>query len=77
MRKVRRSKKLLVGRNMPPSYHKHPNCQFDITKSETVQWLISQPDILSFVWDQFKQSGDLKFNPITGRWQGVDYESKK
>ncbi|MBP1044867.1 hypothetical protein I6N96_01145 [Enterococcus sp. BWM-S5] len=69
----KRSKKLNVGKFMPPSFHKLPDKDFDITKSETVQWLIQQPDILAYVWDQFKQSGDVEFNPKTGKWKGIFY----
>ena len=59
---------------MPPRYHKLPGEDYDIKKSEGVNWLIQCPDILEYVWDQFKQSGDIEYNPETGKWQGVDYE---
>lgn len=58
---------------MPPSFHKLPNKDFDITQSETVQWLIQQPDILSYLWDQFKQSGDVEYDSDTGKWKGIFY----
>ena len=74
MTKGKRSKKLTVGRKMPPMYHKFPNQEFDIKKSEAVQWLIEQPDILSFLWDQFKQSGDVIYDSESGVWTGVDYD---
>ena len=70
----KRSQKLNVGKIMPPSFHKIPGSEYDVRKSEAVQWLIKNPSILEFVWDQFKQSGDVLYNPETGKWQGVDWE---
>ena len=68
-----RSKKLDIARKLPPSYHKFPGEQYDAEKSEVIEWLIQQPSILEFLWDQFKQSSDIVYNPETGKWQGVDY----
>lgn len=70
----RRSKKLDIGRNMPPGYHKLPGDEYDVQKSEVVQWLIQQPSIQEFVWDQFKMSRDVFYDWTTGKWQGVDYD---
>lgn len=68
----KRSKKLLdSGKFMPPLYHKLPDEEFNIKKSEAVQWLINQPDVLSYVWDRFKQSEDIEYNQETGKWQGI------
>ncbi|GED34011.1 hypothetical protein P9G84_22470 [Brevibacillus centrosporus] len=72
---AKRSKKLDVGRNLPPSYHKLPGEEYDVRKSEIVQWLIQQPSILEFLWDQFKQSGEIVYDPSTGKWRGVDYDN--
>lgn len=74
MKRFKRSKKLSVGRNLPPSYHKLPGQDYDVKKSEAVKWLIERPSILEYVWDKFKQSDDVFYNPDTGKWQGVDYE---
>lgn len=70
----KRSKKLNVARNLPPCYHKLPGQKYDVKKSEVINWLIQRPSILEFLWDQFKQSGDIEYDPETGKWQGVDYE---
>ena len=72
MRK-RKNKKLLVARNMPPSYHTIPGQKFDIKKSECVRWLLKRQLILNYLWDQIIQSGHIIYNPQTGKWQGVDY----
>lgn len=71
------SKKMEIGRNLPPSYHKLPGEKYDIKKSEIVQWLIQQPEILQFLWDQFQPSGYIIYDRSTGKWHGVDYDKDK
>lgn len=68
----KRSKLLGIARIMPPCYHTLPGEDFDIKKSEVVKWLISQPEILNFLWNHIKSSGDVIYDPQTGLWQGVD-----
>ena len=70
----KRSKKLEVGRHMPPLYHKLPGEDYDVRKSPAVKWLIKNPAILEFVWDQFKQSSDVIYDADSGKWIGVDWE---
>lgn len=70
----RRSKKLNIARNLPPSYHTLPGEKFDIKKSEVINWLIEQPEILNYLWDNIKQSGDVEYDPTTRIWTGVDYD---
>jgi len=60
---------------MPPSYHRLPGTEYDVSKSEVINWLIQQPDILEFLWDQFKQSKDVIYDSANGKWQGVDYHA--
>lgn len=70
----KRSKKLNVAKKLPPSYHTIPGQEFEINKSEVVRWLINQPDILNYLWDNIKQSKDVEYDPETGIWTGVDYD---
>jgi len=70
----KRSEKLEVGRTLPPGYHRIPGEDYDVRKSEVVQWLIQQPSIQEFVWDQFKMSGDIFYDRDTGKWQGVEFD---
>ncbi len=70
----KRSKKLDVAKKLPPSYHKLLGENYDAKKSEALQWLIQQPAIQEFVWDQIKQSGDVEYDRETGIWTGVDYD---
>ena len=70
----KRSGKLIVARNLPPLFHKLPECEYSPKNSQVIKWLIERPSILDFIWDQIKQSGDVFYNHETGKWQGVDYE---
>lgn len=75
--RFKRSEKLKVGRLMPPKYHKLPDETYDVKKSEAVQWLIKNPAILEYIWDKYKQSNDVVYNPSTRKWQGVDWEGEE
>jgi len=74
MAKKQRSQKLNIARNLPPLYHKMPGQEYDVKNSEVTKWLIQRPSILEFIWDQLKQSGDILYDPDTGKWKGADYD---
>ncbi|HLR16197.1 MAG TPA: hypothetical protein VK144_10240 [Bacillota bacterium] len=61
---------------MPPLYHKIPGQEYDVRKSEAVKWLIKNPSILEYIWDKFKNSNDVFYDPSTGKWQGVDFDNE-
>lgn len=69
-------KQLEVGRKLPPSYHKMPDQDFDLNKSEVAKWLINQPGILNFVVEIMKKSEAIVYNKETGKWQGVDWKDE-
>ena len=69
----KRSGKLDIAKLMPELKHSIPGKEFDITKSEVLKWLISQPSILQYLFDHVKNV-DLFYDPDRGTWQGVDYE---
>lgn len=73
----KRSKYLDVAKKMPPLYHTVPGEDFEISKSEVAQWLVSQPEILLYVVNRIKGSSGqtpyITYNQSTGKWQGVDY----
>jgi|GEM_PF-842675 len=72
------SGKLDVIKLMPPLYHKLPEQEFEIRKSETIDWLINQPEILAYLWDEVaRKSENVIYDKNTGKWQGVDYEQNK
>lgn len=67
-----RSKLLEAVKRMPPLRHSIPGKEFNIKNSEVINWLIQQPDILNYVWNNIKNTDSVKFDSITGKWQGVD-----
>ncbi len=73
-RKKSTSKKIECAKYMPPLYHTVPDDEFNIKKSQVVNWLIKSPAILNYLWDHIKQSGLVEYNSKTGKWQGVDYD---
>lgn len=73
----KKSKLIGVARLMPPLYHTLPGEKFDIKKSKVMWWLIRQPDILNYLWNHIKQSGMVQYDPETGKWYGVDFESEE
>lgn len=75
--KKSKTEKFNIAKNMPPLFHRLPGEEFDFEKSEVVQWLIQQSDILSYVWDKVKSSGNVVYDKNTGLWQGIDYEGEQ
>jgi len=70
-----RSKKLSVARKMPERRHREIGEDFDIAKSEVIQWIASQPDLLLFVFDQL-QNHEIIYDPELNEWRGIDlYEA--
>lgn len=81
MAKKKRTKKdqlLDVARQMPPLHHKLPYESFDWNKSAALKWLVSQPEILNYVWQSISNRSDadefIVYDSETGMWQGVDYD---
>ena len=72
MRKRKRSKRLEIAKQMPPLYHTLPNKDFDIRKSEVVKWLISQPEIMQYIFSHLKDIGFIAYNQATKKWEGVN-----
>lgn len=64
---------MLASKNMPPLYHSLPGQSFDIQKSEVIKWLISNPEVLQYLFDKVNKSGFIIYNPKTQKWQGKDY----
>lgn len=61
-----------VAKEMPPLHHALPGEQFDISKSEVVQWLMSQPDIMQLVFNAVR-SKYITYDHETGTWRGINY----
>lgn len=70
-----RSKKLEVGKYMPPLYHKLPNEEYFAENSEVLQWIAKQPNLLEWTFSQLKSAGYVEYDPETGIWSGIkDWE---
>ncbi|RXS70788.1 hypothetical protein ER615_00180 [Streptococcus pyogenes] len=67
-----RSKKLEVGKYMPPLYHKLPCNDYNHERSEVLMWVSEQPDLLEWTFAQLKSAGYVKYNSETGTWSGVE-----
>ncbi|CUP60318.1 hypothetical protein [Enterocloster clostridioformis] len=74
MAKRKRSKMLDVARTMPPLRHSIPGKEFNIKNSEVVKWLLENPVVWNYVWNNVKESGAVSYDSDTGKWQGVDYD---
>lgn len=68
----RRSKKLLIAKKMPPLYHTLPGQEFELKKSQVLNWLSSELIIQEWIMEQLKTAGYIVYNPNTGQWKGVD-----
>jgi hypothetical protein len=44
---------------------------FELFKSEVISWLISQPEILSYLFSKLHNSGAIQFDPNTETWHGA------
>jgi hypothetical protein len=76
MRKKVISKKLEIGKKMPPLFHTLPGQDFWYSDSEVLKWIANQPILLNWVKDQLKTAGYITYDATTGKWTGVDYEKK-
>ena len=48
-----------ASKNMPPLFHALPGQKFEIRNSEVVKWLISNPEVLQYLFDKVNKSGFL------------------
>ena len=77
MRKnINRSQLLKLTTNMPPLRHSIPGQEFNIHNSEVICWLINQPEVLNYIWNNIKNSGTVVYDSESGTWQGVNYKEE-
>jgi len=74
-KKIKCNKNLEIAKKMPPLFHTMPGKEFDIRKSEVVNWLVRQPEIMLIVMDMVKQSGCIEYDKESGMWTGIDYDN--
>lgn len=77
MRKKKvRSKKLEIGKKMPPLFHTLPGQDFWYSDSEVLKWIAEQPLLLDWLKNQLQSAGYITYDAITGKWTGVDYRKE-
>lgn len=69
-----RDKRLFVGNEMPSLYHTLPGEKYNPKKSEVLKWISEQLGLLLYVFDKLTQSGQIVYDPVTGKWKGVDFD---
>jgi len=74
--KKKTNKKLEFLRHMPPLKHSVPGCEFDIMKSDVMDWIISHPEIRTYLFDKIANFGSISYNHSSKTWQGVDYKPR-
>ncbi|WP_199883997.1 hypothetical protein [Anaerosinus massiliensis] len=74
MSKRNRSKIMEVAKFMPPLRHSIPDQEFDVRNSEVLNWLVKQPEILNYVWNNIKSSGAIIYDQRAGRWMGINHD---
>lgn len=76
-KKIKRDELLDIARSMPPLYHKIPEEDFDWDRSETLRWLLSQPEVMNYIWQCISNRGRadklIVFDQETRKWHGIDY----
>ena len=63
-------------KQMPPLRHSIPDMEFDIAESEAAVWISSQPEVMQKIFDTARYHRVIEYDPETGKWQGVDYDSE-
>lgn len=58
---------------MPPLRHSFPDQPYDVTKSEVVAWLLTQPECLERLFQEAVKSEQIVFEKESGLWAGVDF----
>ena len=59
--RTQRSKLLDAVKRMPELRHSIPGKEFKIQNSEVIKWLIMQPEILNYIWNNIKNSEAIKY----------------
>jgi hypothetical protein len=73
--RVKRNPALEVARTMPLLDHYRPGEAFNISRSQAVRWLCSQPEIQQGLFNHFKAAGAIVYDE--GRWRGAETQSSE
>ena len=61
-------------KKMPPLQHSITGTDYDVRKSKAVQFMIRQPEIMQKIFNMAMNHKVIQYDPISGKWKGVDYE---
>lgn len=73
MKKKYKSKKFDSVKNMPELHHKLPDQDFELEKSEVLNFLKNDEGTMQWLFDTMNSSGLIVYNPETKKWRGKDY----
>lgn len=74
--KRRRDKRLAVARKMPLLKRREKDGECDSKKDEVIHWVMEQPELLGYLFDQCRYAGYVEYDPDVGVWKGIDYEPR-
>lgn len=66
-----------LAASMPPLSHSVPGQEFDIKNSESLQWMIDQPEILQMLHDYFIHSGAIVFQKENKTCAKIIFQEQK
>ena len=71
-KKRKKSKLLDIGKSMPTLYHTLPNEEFDWDKSQVLNWIAIQLELLKYMHNKLSNIGYIEYDKTTGTWKGID-----
>lgn len=72
----RTSKAFAVASKMPSGlHHSFPDQPFNIEESEVIHWLLSQPDVLNYLFQKVKDSDAIVYDSKSKTWHGKDVQN--
>lgn len=71
----RHDKRLTVARRMPPLYRTRPGEEYSVQNDGVLDWVKAHTDLGLYVIDLLARLGYILYDPESGTWRGVDYDS--
>lgn len=67
-----KNKKLFAASFMPPLRHTMPGEKYDRHKSEVLEWMANNQFLQEFIFDRAATAKLIKYDAVSGTWQGVN-----
>ncbi len=67
-----KNKKLFAASFMPPLRHTMRGEKYDRHKSEVLEWMANNPFLQEFIFDRAATAKLIKYDAVSGTWQGVN-----